>query len=188
LVMFYTDECELCMRMTAGLETVGCAHRGRSNVARVNKQTYGEKTGRRFGMGLDNTPTLIFFRLGRMYRYPIAKYDPESLINFIEGFYKNYPAESIPLPKSPFDDLVQLCVDYIKEYPMIVGGVVLLLILLVLGFWFLMKEEEYKPRKSKKPKKDKSEKENGVKEKKKEKTESSKDDKKKPEKESSKTK
>jgi len=187
LVMFYTDECELCMRMTAGLETVGCAHRGRSNVARVNKQTYGEKTGRRFALGLDNSPNLIFFRLGRMYRYPLDKYDPESLINFIEGFYKNYPAESIPMPKSPFDDLVQLCVDYIKEYPVTVGGCFVLFLLVLLGFWFLMKEEEYKPRKSKKSKKDKSEKESNGKEKKKEKSESTKE-KKKPEIESSKTK
>ena len=41
------------------------------------------------------------FRLGRMYRYQVERYDPESLTSFLTGFYKNYPAESIPLPKSP---------------------------------------------------------------------------------------
>jgi len=176
-VLFYTEECELCHKMTAGLETIACKFRGRGNVARVNKQTYGEKTGRRFELGLDNNPNIIFFRLGRMYRYQLEKYDPESMTNFINGFYKNYPAESIPLPKSPFDDLVQLCVDYMKEYPLLVGGCLMVPILMILGFWFLMRSEEDRPRKSKKSKKDKSEKESSSsgKEKKKEKTDKVKD-------------
>jgi len=169
-VLFYTDECELCHRMTAGLETLGCKLRGRSNVARVNKQTYGEKTGRRFALGLDNNPNIIYFRLGKMYRYQLEKYDPESMTNFINGFYKNYPAESIPMPKSPFDDLVQLCVDYLKEYPLLVGGCLMVPIIMILGFWLLMRTEEDRPRRSKKSKKDKSEKDGGSKEKKKDKT------------------
>merc|ERR1712083_734153 len=96
--------------------------KGRANVARVNKETYGEKTGRRFGLGLDANPAIIYFRLGKMYRYTLEKFDPESMANFVEGFYKNLPAENIPPPKSPFDDLVQLCVDYLKEYPLLVGS------------------------------------------------------------------
>ncbi|XP_023347507.1 uncharacterized protein LOC111716301, partial [Eurytemora carolleeae] len=39
LVLFYTDECELCTRLTATLESVAAKHKGRINVARVNKQT-----------------------------------------------------------------------------------------------------------------------------------------------------
>merc|ERR1711935_197444 len=76
-------ECQLCHRMTAGMETVGCKFRGRVNVARINKETYGEKTGRRFELGLDNTPNIIYFRLGKMYTYQINKFDPESMSNFI---------------------------------------------------------------------------------------------------------
>jgi len=121
-------------------------------VATVNKETYGEKTGRRFELGLGDQPDIILFRLGRMYRYNLDKYDPESLLSFMNGFYKNLPAESIPLPKSPFDDLVQLCVDYLKEYPVLVGGCVSMPILLCLAFFFLMRSEEQKPRKSKKKK------------------------------------
>merc|ERR1712080_603973 len=68
-VLFYTDECEVCRRMAPGLDTLACKLKGRSNVARVNKETYGEKTGRRFGLGLDNKPAIIYFRLGKMYRY-----------------------------------------------------------------------------------------------------------------------
>ena len=41
------------------------------------------------------------FRLGKMYRYTLEQFDPESMANFVDGFYKNLPAESIPPPKSP---------------------------------------------------------------------------------------
>jgi len=156
-VLFYTDECKVCRRMAAGLDTLACKLKGRSNVARVNKETYGEKTGRRFGLGLDSNPAIIYFRLGKMYRYTLDKYDPESMTNFVNGFYKNLPAESIPLPKSPFDDLVQLCVDYLKEYPLLVGTGLAFPVLLLLAFLYLMKSEEEKPRKSKKEKKERRE-------------------------------
>lgn len=165
-VMFYNDECWACFRMSAALETVACKHRDRLNVARVNKQTHGEKTGRRFSLGLDANPTLIFFRAGKMYKYALDQHDPESMSSFVSGFYKNYPAESIPLPKTPFDDLVQLCVDYIQEYPALVGVGVALPILLLLAFYFLMRSEEPKIKKSKKKKnKDKDSKETSKKDK-----------------------
>ena len=46
-------------------------------------------------------PLLFSFRLGKMYRYTLEKFDPESMANFVEGFYKNLPAENIPPPKTP---------------------------------------------------------------------------------------
>jgi len=156
-VLFYTDECEMCRRMEAGLDSLACKLKGRANVARVNKETYGEKTGRRFGLGLDSKPAIIYFRLGKMYRYTLEQFDPESMANFVDGFYKNLPAESIPPPKSPFDDLVQLCVDYLKEYPLLVGSGLACPILLLLAFLWLMKGEEERPRRSKKDKKEKRE-------------------------------
>jgi hypothetical protein len=36
-----------------------------------------------------------------MYRYTLDTMDAASLSAFITGFYKNYPAESIPVPKTP---------------------------------------------------------------------------------------
>ena len=59
LVMFYTPSCILCARLTATMETLACKYRGRMNVARVNKETYGEKTGRRFELGLEDKPDII---------------------------------------------------------------------------------------------------------------------------------
>jgi len=156
-VLFFTDECEACRRMEAGFDSLACKLKGRANVARVNKETYGEKTGRRFGLGLDANPAIIYFRLGKMYRYTLEKFDPESMANFVEGFYKNLPAENIPPPKTPFDDLVQLCVDYLREYPLLVGSGLACPILLLLAFLWLMKGEEEKPRRSKKDKKEKRE-------------------------------
>merc|ERR1711936_648787 len=85
------------------------------------------------------------------------KFDPESMANFVEGFYKNLPAENIPPPKTPFDDLVQLCVDYLREYPLLVGSGLACPILLLLAFLWLMGGEEEKPRRSKKDKKEKRE-------------------------------
>ena len=59
LVMFFTPRGELCTRLTGALETVGCQQRGRASVATVNKETYGEKTGRRFELGLGDQPDII---------------------------------------------------------------------------------------------------------------------------------
>merc|ERR1719317_1126509 len=155
LVMFYTASCTLCSRLTATMETLACKYRGRMNVARINKETYGEKTGRRFELGLEDKPDIIFFRQGKMYQYSGGEYDPESLSNYMTGFYKNYPALSIPLPKSPFDDLVQLCVDYLKAYPLLVGTCLCVPVLLLVAFLYLIRSEgEPKPRKSKKKKKE----------------------------------
>merc|ERR1719427_2117454 len=146
LGMFYTSSCTLCSRLTATMETLACKYRGRMNVARVNKETYGEKTGRRFELGLEDKPDIIFFRQGKMYRYEVEKYDPESITSFITGFYQNYPEQSIPLPKSPFDDLVQLCVDYMKAYPLLVGTCLCIPVLLLVAFLLIMRsDDEPKP-------------------------------------------
>jgi len=154
LVSFFKDECDECQRMIARLETVACANRGRINVARVNKGSTGAVTGRRFAVA--EVPALIYFRLGKMYRYNLEKYDVDSLNSFVGGFYKNLPGEPVPVPKTPFDDLVQMCVDYIRDYPLMCAVCVGVPLLLLLAFYFLMSgEDEYKKSKSKKKSKKK---------------------------------
>ena len=59
LVMFFTPSCQLCHKLTATLETVACKHQGRSSVARVNKEAGGEKTAKRFELGMGNFPDII---------------------------------------------------------------------------------------------------------------------------------
>lgn len=160
LIEFFKDECEDCEHIRARMETVACKHKGRINVARVNKGTTGAVTGRRFEIGA--VPALLFFRLGRMYRYTVEKYDVDSISAFITGWYKNVLAESIPLPKSPFDDLIQMCVDYLREYPLLFAVLIGLPVLLFISFIYLTASTPDKPRTKKKKKKteksDKSEK------------------------------
>lgn len=153
LVHFFRDDCDDCHKLDARLETVACKHKGRINVARMNKGSTGAVTGRR--MGVTNLPSLVFFRLGRLYRYEVEKYDIDSISSFITGWYKNVQGESIPLPKTPFDDVVQMCVDYMREYPLLVVLMIGIPIFLLLSFIYLMRPETEEPRKKKKKKKDK---------------------------------
>ena len=54
------------------------------------------------------------------------------------------------------DDLVQMCVDYIRDYPLMCAVCVGVPLLLLLAFYFLMSgEDEYKKSKSKKKSKKK---------------------------------
>lgn len=117
LVMFYTDSCVDCQRLQARWEAVGAKLKTRMNVARVNKGTTGAVTGRRFG--IQEVPSFVLFRSGRMYRYQIPKYDVSSFAAFATDWYKNAKAESIPVPKSPFDDFTQMIADYLRENPWI---------------------------------------------------------------------
>jgi hypothetical protein len=68
-----------------------------------NKYTNAFLVHLHFLQSLCNTHfTFTFsFRLGKMYRYTIEKFDIKSLTNFATGFYKNVKAESIPMPKTP---------------------------------------------------------------------------------------
>merc|ERR1711862_149856 len=156
LVMFFKDECKEYQLLQTRLETIGCKNRGRINIAKVNKGTTGAVTGRRFEIG--GVPAFVFFRLGKMYHYTLEKFDVDSLDSFVNGWYKNVPSHSIPLPKTPFDDVVQMCVDYMRDYPLVCGLVIGLPILLFLAFIYLTASSPDKP-KSKKTKKKKTEKE-----------------------------
>ncbi|XP_075232149.1 protein disulfide-isomerase A4 [Lycorma delicatula] len=114
-VMFHATNCVECKRLQATWEAVGAKLKTRMNVAMINRQTTGRVTSRRFG--IIETPTFVLFRLGKMYRYNIPKYNVASFVSFASDWYKNARAVDVPVPKSPFDDLVQAIVDYLKENP-----------------------------------------------------------------------
>ena len=57
------------------------------------------------------------------------------------------------------DDVVQMCVDYMREYPLICALAVGFPILLLMFFIYLIQPDKPKPKKAKKKKSDKSEKE-----------------------------
>lgn len=114
-VQFYTTDCIECQRLQARWEAVGAHLKSRINVARVNRVTAGAKTARRFNVF--DVPVFILFRKGKMYRYHEQDYQIKSLVVFAQDWYKNAKPEPIPVPKSPFDDLIALTVTIMKENP-----------------------------------------------------------------------
>ncbi|KAJ0178812.1 hypothetical protein K1T71_005587 [Dendrolimus kikuchii] len=111
-VMFYGASCVECQRLHAVWESVGATLRGRINVARVDASLAGQNTAKRFHVS--KLPTFLFFRLGKVYRYDLPKSDVKSFISFAQDWYKNSKGEQVPLLASPFDEVVDWCVELIK--------------------------------------------------------------------------
>lgn len=157
-VMFYSTNCVECKRLQARWETVGAKLKTRMNVAMVNRETTGRVTSRRFA--IVDTPTFVLFRAQKMYRYNIPKYDIASFVTFATEWYRNARAEAVPVPKTPFDDLVQAVVDYMLENPMIwkIASMIISIIVLFLvrrKLTAVDKKAEKKSKKSKEKSKEK---------------------------------
>ncbi|KAK7023614.1 hypothetical protein SK128_022253 [Halocaridina rubra] len=157
LVMFTKGGCNSCNYMRATLESVAAGLRGKKNVAIVDRDTDGGQTTRRFG--IKEFPSFILFRLGRMYRYDLPLKDAATLVAFANDGFRNARAESIPHPKTPFDDLVEQCADWLRENPSIVNAVMysvvgLLVVFLVaaMGFFKSSPAKASKKQESKKKK------------------------------------
>ncbi|XP_046390833.1 thioredoxin domain-containing protein [Ischnura elegans] len=152
-VMFYSNDCVECQRLQARWEAVGARLKTRLNVARVDKQNRGGATARRFNVR--QTPTFILFRLGNMYRYNLPKYDVSSLASFAVDWYKNARTERVPVPKSPFDDFVQMIADFLMDNPLVwqggLAGFSMLILVLALSK-FLKKPTKKKSSSAKKSK------------------------------------
>lgn len=130
-VIFYTNECVDCQRLQARWEAVGAQLKTRLNVARINKGELGAATARRFDVF--DVPAFLLFRQGKLYRYEIRKYDVASFVAFAQEWYKNVRGEKVPLPKAPFDDLVALVVDYLRQNPWVIQLGVVTFILGLIG-------------------------------------------------------
>ncbi|XP_071445023.1 thioredoxin domain-containing protein [Hetaerina americana] len=134
-IMFYSNDCVECQRLQARWEAVGARVKTRLNVARIDKQNRGGATARRFN--IRQTPTFILFRLGNMYRYNLPKYDVSSLSSFALDWYKNARMERVPVPKSPFDDFVQMIADFLMDNPLMwqggLAGVSMLILVIILS-------------------------------------------------------
>uniref|UniRef100_A0A182Q7Z4 Thioredoxin domain-containing protein n=1 Tax=Anopheles farauti TaxID=69004 RepID=A0A182Q7Z4_9DIPT len=142
-IMFYTTKCVDCQRLTAVWEAVAADLKTRMNVARVDKDGKGSETAARFQV--KDAPEFIFLRQGKYYRYEISKYDIKSFVTFAQDWYRNAKAERIPVPLSPFDNLVELAVQHLKnmpqlyaklynDYPMVVYALALVLLFIIGGF------------------------------------------------------
>ncbi|XP_059611959.1 thioredoxin domain-containing protein [Phlebotomus argentipes] len=112
-IMFYSPECVDCQRLNAVWEAVGATLKTRLNVARVNKGALGSSTARRFN--IQRVPEFIFIRQGKYYKYEIKKFDVKSLVTFAQDWYKNATPHKVPVPQSPFDNLVDLGVQVVQK-------------------------------------------------------------------------
>lgn len=142
-IMFYTSNCVDCQRLTAVWEAVAGDLKTRMNVARIEKDGKGRTTADRFLV--KEVPAFIFLRQGKFYRYEIKKYDVKSFVTFAQEWYKNTSPEKVPVPQSPFDQIVEQAVHYLKklpeyvnvlktEYPALFYVMFGLLVFVVLGF------------------------------------------------------
>ncbi|CAG9759698.1 unnamed protein product [Ceutorhynchus assimilis] len=134
-VQFYTTDCVDCQRLQARWEAVGAQLKSRGmNVARVNRATTGAKTARRFNVF--EVPAFVLFKKGKMYKYHNQEFGVAALVAFAQDWYKNMKPEPVPVPKSPFDDLVAATVTFMKDNPYLwqVGFASLLLGVVLSGF------------------------------------------------------
>lgn len=118
-IMFYTSNCIDCQRLTAVWEAVAADLKNRMNVARVEKDGKGRITADRFL--IKDVPSFIFLRQGKYYRYEVGKHDIKSLVTFAQDWYKNVSPVKVPVPPSPFDQLVEKTVYYLKHLPVFVN-------------------------------------------------------------------
>jgi len=152
-VFFYRDDCEVCMKFRPKWEYIASQLKGRTNLAKIDILNDGISTGLRFD--ITQVPSFVFFRQGKMYHYDIPNLESKALQDFASGWFKNAPAKNVPVPKSPFDELVDRTVFTLKENPWIIpaSGMVLVIILLLVGFSTWKSKKEDKPVKKKNIKK-----------------------------------
>ncbi|GFS03411.1 thioredoxin domain-containing protein [Elysia marginata] len=86
-----------CRQVTPMLDTVGVRFKGKVNIAEVNMS---DSPGLVQRFQVKECPHLIYFRKGKMYRYGLPTMDTASIRSFLDGFYKNAKAESVPIAKS----------------------------------------------------------------------------------------
>jgi len=115
LVMFYMNDCVDCQRLQARWEAVGAQLKNKVNVAQVNRGTTGSETAKRFSV--THVPAFLLFRQGKFYRYEIRKLDVSSFVAFATDWYKHSPAERVPLPATPFDNITAALALYLKDNP-----------------------------------------------------------------------
>lgn len=113
LVAFYTDKCASGDYTTAVLEGLSSKIKGATNVAKVDIDVCPGLVER---FEIKECPTVLFFRLGKMYKYNLKRLEIKSLKNFADGLYKNMKAHPVPVPQTPFDKMIEKIALFLKEH------------------------------------------------------------------------
>lgn len=113
LVFFYDNACVDCTRLTAIIEATAAKLKfSYTNVARVS-MTKGFQTAKRFKV--EKAPTFLLIRKGKFYRYNLKNYEVDSLVGFAAKTFQNFGAESIKPQASPFENLIDMIVQKLKQ-------------------------------------------------------------------------
>ncbi|RNA32887.1 thioredoxin domain-containing [Brachionus plicatilis] len=102
-VLFHKTDCKVSSLIEPTWEQASMRPENRVIFAYVNIDQNPHLMQR---FDINNSPTLLLFRQGLMYRYEIGKYDVDSLISFSSKWYKNVKGVKVPIEKSSFDRLV----------------------------------------------------------------------------------
>ncbi|CAF1108529.1 unnamed protein product [Brachionus calyciflorus] len=108
-VLFYTNECKVSMLIEPTWEQASLRPDNRVIFSYVNIDLSPHLKER---FNIINSPTLLFFRQGLMYRYEIGKYDVESLISFSSTWFKNVKSHRVPIEKSWPDRTIDTIVRF----------------------------------------------------------------------------
>lgn len=103
LVFFCDITKEECENKQPIFETVASMLNGQQNTGFVNTASNLDLV-QRFSINKDLI--ILFFRLGKVYKYSLEKVDVPTLISFAQGWYKNEKGDTVPVPPSPFDRLL----------------------------------------------------------------------------------
>lgn len=113
LVVFYTNKCANADYATAVLEGLSSKIKGVTNVAKVDIDVCPGLVER---FDIKECPTVLFFRLGKMYKYNLKRLEIKSLKNFADGLFKNMKAHPVPVPQTPFDKMIEKIALFLKEH------------------------------------------------------------------------
>jgi len=128
LVFFCESHLDSCQKLQPVFETTASKLTGKRNVAFVDISSNPSLT-ERFNIG--KSLTILFLRLGKVYEYSIEKLDVTSLTAFAQGWYKNVMGVPVPIPPSPFDQLLTKVVN-LESSTLIGAGLVIGIVLLFL--------------------------------------------------------
>lgn len=109
----HNSDCQTTKYVESAWEAASLRVRNRVNLAYVNIDVNPALKER---FSIFNSPTIILFKQGKMYRYQISNFDVESLISFSTKFYTNVKAERVPVELTWFDKTTDTIVKYLKVF------------------------------------------------------------------------
>lgn len=123
LVAFYDPSCIDKNALYTHLECVATHARNYLNVALVDVSKATETKSR---LAIKQCPEVILFKKGKMYRTSWS--NAATLRLFYEKLHQEHKAESVPVPLSGFDKLIDGCVSLLKQHTQIVLGAAVLVL------------------------------------------------------------